>query len=85
MARPTVTVFSPDSTADGNVTLPAVFTAPIRADGSYRFFPCVIISIESQISLLYPLHTFIGSCALCSYFNGEECQTSIRCESGGRP
>lgn len=32
MARPTVTVFSPDSTADGNVTLPAVFTAPIRAD-----------------------------------------------------
>ena len=33
MARPTVTVFSPDSVADGNVTLPAVFTAPIRADG----------------------------------------------------
>lgn len=32
MARPTVTVFSPDSIADGDVTLPAVFTAPIRAD-----------------------------------------------------
>jgi len=32
MARPTVTVFSPDSTTDCNVTLPAVFTAPIRAD-----------------------------------------------------
>jgi len=32
MSRPTVSVFSIDSTIEGNVTLPAVFTAPIRAD-----------------------------------------------------